>query len=252
LKNISFHLQGGLKIGICGRTGSGKSSAVLVLFRGIDQNLVTGKISIDGVDISTVPLKLLRDSMSIVTQDPFLWHGSIRENLDVTDACTDSELWEILKLVDMHEAVSALDDKLDHLVIDEESFSKGQRQLLCLARALLKKKQIIVLDESTSSMDHITDEKIRHVVDTQMQGITVLAIAHRICTLWSSNSILVLESGSVVEFDDPKVLLSNPESHFARLAATQGIYHPDLIPKGAAVKEFGDGTVIVTEDLINI
>ncbi|KAJ7216700.1 P-loop containing nucleoside triphosphate hydrolase protein [Mycena rebaudengoi] len=251
LKNLSFNLAGGLKIGICGRTGSGKSSTVLALFRGIDQHLVTGKIIIDGVDISTVPVQQLRESMSIVTQDPFLWHGSIRDNLDVTNACTDSDIWEALKLVEMYDAVSALDDKLDHLVVDEESFSKGQSQLLCLARALLRKKKIIVLDESTSSMDHITDEKIRHVVDTQMQGLTVLAIAHRIyhCQL---RQILVLDNGSVAEFDDPKILLANPESRFARLAATQGIYHPDLVPSGPAVKELSDGTVmVVTENLVD-
>ncbi|KAF7344066.1 p-loop containing nucleoside triphosphate hydrolase protein [Mycena venus] len=253
LKNLSFDLQGGLKIGICGRTGSGKSSTVLALFRGIDQHLVTGKIIIDGVDISTVPLKDLRESMSIVTQDPFLWHGSIRENLDVTNACTDSEIWETLKLVEMYDAVSALDDKLDHLVVDEESFSKGQRQLLCLARAMLRKKKIIVLDESTSSMDHLTDQKIRHVVDTQMHGLTVLAIAHRISTIVNYDKILVLDSGSVAEFDDPKVLLSNPESRFARLAATQGIYHLDLVPNGTAVKKLSDGMVmVVTEDLIDV
>ncbi|KAJ6526464.1 P-loop containing nucleoside triphosphate hydrolase protein [Mycena capillaripes] len=252
LKHLSFDLQGGLKIGICGRTGSGKSSTVLALFRGIDQHLVTGKILIDGVDISTVSLKHLRESMSIVTQDPFMWHGSIRENLDVANACADSEIWETLKLVDMYDAVSALDDKLDHLVVDEESFSKGQRQLLCLARALLRKKKIIVLDESTSSMDHITDEKIRHVVDTQMQGLTVLAIAHRISTIVNYDKILVLDSGSVAEFDDPKVLLFNPQSRFARLAATQGIYHPDHVPTGTAVKELSDGIAMVTEDLVDI
>ncbi|KAF7360909.1 hypothetical protein MSAN_01120800 [Mycena sanguinolenta] len=252
LKNLSFDLQGGQKIGICGRTGSGKSSTVLALFRGIDQHLVTGKIVIDGVDISTVPIKRLRESMSIVTQDPFLWHGSVRDNLDVTNARTDAEIWETLKLVEMYDAVSALDDKLDHLVVDEESFSKGQRQLLCLARALLRKKKIIVLDESTSSMDHITDEKIRHVVDTQMQGLTVIAIAHRISTIVNYDKILVLDNGSVAEFDSPTVLLSNPESRFARLAATQGIYHPDFVPSGAAVKDLGDGTVVVTEDLVAV
>ncbi|KAJ7747845.1 P-loop containing nucleoside triphosphate hydrolase protein [Mycena metata] len=253
LKNISFDLKGGLKIGICGRTGSGKSSTVLALFRGIDQHLVTGKIVIDGVDISTVPMHHVRESMSIVTQDPFLWHGSIRENLDVTNERTDSEIWETLKLVEMYDAVSALEDKLDHLVVDEESFSKGQRQLLCLARALLRRRKIIVLDESTSSMDHITDEKIRHVVDTQMKDLTVLAIAHRISTIVNYDKILVLDSGSIAEFDDPKVLLANPESRFARLAATQGIYHPDLVPKDAAVKELSDGTVmVVTEDLVDV
>ncbi|KAJ7653017.1 P-loop containing nucleoside triphosphate hydrolase protein [Mycena rosella] len=253
LKNLSFALEGGLKIGICGRTGSGKSSTVLSLFRGIDQHLVTGKIVIDGVDISTVPLKMLRESMSIVTQDPFLWHGSIRENLDIINERTDAEIWEALKLVEMHDAVSALDDKLDHLVVDEESFSKGQRQLLCLARALLRNKKIIVLDESTSSMDHITDEKIRHVVDSQMKGFTVIAIAHRISTIVNYDKILVLDSGSIAEFDDPTVLLSKPESRFARLAATQGIYHPDFVPKGAAVKGLSDGTVmVVTEDLVDV
>ncbi|KAF7344045.1 hypothetical protein MVEN_01694000 [Mycena venus] len=253
LQNLSFTLQGGLKIGICGRTGSGKSSTVLALFRGIDQNLVTGKIVVDGVDISTVPLKQLRDSMSIVTQDPFLWHGTIRENLDVTNACTDAEIWETLKLVEMYDAVSALDDKLDHLVVDEESFSKGQRQLLCLGRALLRKKRILVLDESTSSMDHFTDETIRHIVDTQVQGITVLAIAHRISTIVNYDKILVLDSGSVAEFDSPQVLLSNPESRFARLAATQGIYHPDLVPSNATIKKLSDGTVVVvTDDLVDV
>ncbi|KAJ6535718.1 P-loop containing nucleoside triphosphate hydrolase protein [Mycena capillaripes] len=253
LKNLSFDLQAGQKIGICGRTGSGKSSTVLSLFRGIDQHLVTGKIMIDGVDISTVSLHKLRESMSIVTQDPFLWHGSIRENLDIADSVTDSEIWETLKLVEMYDAVAALEDKLDHLVIDEESFSKGQRQLLCLARALLRKKKIMVLDESTSSMDHITDEKIRHVVDTQMQGLTVLAVAHRISTIVNYDKILVLDSGSVAEFNDPKTLLSNPESRFARLAATQGIYHPDLVPKDAAVTALSDGTVmVVTEDLVDV
>ncbi|KAJ7710388.1 P-loop containing nucleoside triphosphate hydrolase protein [Mycena rosella] len=253
LKNLSFDLQGGLKVGICGRTGSGKSSTVLALFRGIDQHLVTGKIAIDGVDIATMPLNQLRESMGIVTQDPFLWHGSIRENLDVRNERTDSEIWETLKLVEMYDAVSALDDKIDHLVVDEESFSKGQRQLLCLARALLGKKKIIVLDESTSSMDHITNEKICHVVDTQMQGLTVLAIAHRISTIVNYDKILVLENGTIAEFDAPAVLLANPESRFARLAATQGIYHPDLVPNGAAVKELGEGTVVVvTEDLVDL
>ncbi|KAJ7454282.1 P-loop containing nucleoside triphosphate hydrolase protein [Mycena galericulata] len=253
LKNLSFQLEGGLKIGICGRTGSGKSSTVLSLFRGIDQHLVTGKIVIDGIDISTVPLKRLRESMSIVTQDPFLWHGSIRENLDITNERTDAEIWEALKHVEMYEAVSALDDKLDHLVVDEESFSKGQRQLLCLARALLRNKKIIVLDESTSSMDHITDEKIRHVVDSEMKGFTVIAIAHRISTIVNYDKILVLDSGSIAEFDDPTVLLANPESRFARLAATQGIYHPDFVPDGSAIKELSDGTVmVVTEDLVDI
>ncbi|KAJ6470707.1 multidrug resistance-associated protein 5-like protein, partial [Mycena vulgaris] len=219
LTNLSFELEGGLKIGICGRTGSGKSSTVLSLFRGIDQHLVTGKIVIDGVDISTVLLKKLRESMSI--------------NLDITEERTDAEIWEALKLVEMRDAVAALDDKLDHLVVDEENFSKGQRQLLCLARAFLRNKKIIVLDKSTSSMDHITDEKIRHVVDSQIKGFTVIAIAHRISTIVNYDKILVLDSGYIAEFDEPTVLLSKPESRFARLAATQGIYHPDFVPNGA-------------------
>ncbi|KAK7045035.1 P-loop containing nucleoside triphosphate hydrolase protein [Favolaschia claudopus] len=254
LKNLSFELPGGTKIGICGRTGSGKSSTVLSLFRGIDQHLVTGKIVVDDVDISTISLQNLRASMSIVMQDPFLWHGSIRENLDVTNERPDSEIWDVLKLVEMYDTVSALDDKLDHLVVDEESFSKGQRQLLCLARALLRNKKIIVLDESTSSMDHITDEKIRLVVDTQMQGLTVLAIAHRISSIVNYDKILVLDDGSMTEFGEPLELLKNPDSRFARLAATQGIYHPDTVPPTAAVRELTDGTVLVvaTEDLVDV
>ncbi|KAF7339144.1 hypothetical protein MVEN_01991300 [Mycena venus] len=256
LKNLSFDLQGGLKIGICGRTGSGKSSTVLALFRGIDQHLVTGKIAIDGVDIATIPLNQLRSSMGIVTQDPFLWHGSIRENLDVRNERTDSEIWETLKLVEMYDAVSALDDKLDHLVVDEESFSKGQRQLLCLARALLGKKKIIVLDESTSRRVHFVFfslEQTLKLSSNAMQGLTVLAIAHRISTIVNYDKILVLENGTIAEFEAPAALLANPESRFARLAATQGIYHPDLVPNGAAVKELGEGKVmVVTEDLVDL
>ncbi|KAF8149760.1 hypothetical protein K438DRAFT_1988782 [Mycena galopus ATCC 62051] len=125
---------------------------------------------------------------------------------------------------------------------------QGGLKIGICGRALLRRKKIIVLDESTSSMDHITNEKIRHVVDTQMQGLTVLAIAHRISTI-----VQLMTRRSVAEFGDPKVLLSNPESRFARLAATQGIYHPDFVPNGAAVKELTDGTVmVVTEDLIDV
>ncbi|KAF7339150.1 hypothetical protein MVEN_01992000 [Mycena venus] len=292
LKNLSFDLQGGLKIGICGRTGSGKSSTVLALFRGIDQHLVTGKIAIDGVDIATIPLNQLRSSMGIVTQDPFLWHGSIRENLDVRNERTDSEIWETLKLVEMYDAVSALvfnssespiltlaDEtayRMTSLIISLSTRKASQRGNgscsvspgLCSVRRKSSFSMSPPQGEYTSlffhleqtpktifkrSMDHITNEKICHVVDTQMQGLTVLAIAHRISTIVNYDKILVLENGTIAEFDAPAALLANPESRFARLAATQGIYHPDLVPNGAAVKELGEGKVmVVTEDLVDL
>ncbi|KAJ7653006.1 P-loop containing nucleoside triphosphate hydrolase protein [Mycena rosella] len=240
LKNLSFALEGGLKIGICGRTGSGKSSTVLSLFRGIDQHLVTGKIVIDGVDISTVPLKTLRESMSIVTQDPFLWHGSIRENLDIINERTEPRFGKRLNslrcttqfpLCGLRTYV-VQDDKLDHLVVDEESFSKGQRQLLCLARALLRNKKIIVLDESTSRRHGPHHgQKIRHVVDSQMKGFTVIAIAHRISTIVNYDKILVLDRAPSPSSTTLRCYFLNPSRGLLGLLLLKVSTIPTLFPR---------------------
>ncbi|KAL7413440.1 P-loop containing nucleoside triphosphate hydrolase protein [Mrakia frigida] len=231
LDSVSFSLEGGKKIGICGRTGSGKSSTLLALFRAIDHGLMSGQILIDGIDISTLPLHQLRDSMSIVTQDPFLVGTlSVRDNLDLDGRYSDDEIWEALRSVGMADVISELPEKLESLaIVDEESFSKGQRQLLCLARCILRKRQIVVLDESTSSMDHLTDQMIKKVI-AEMKDQTVLAIAHRISTIIDYDLILLLDDGKVAEFDAPQTLLADPHSRFAKLAATQGIFHSSRSP----------------------
>ncbi|KAG8779497.1 hypothetical protein FRC16_003410, partial [Serendipita sp. 398] len=144
LKKISFTIKPGMKVGICGRTGSGKSSTVQALFRSVDPSLIKGRIAIDGVDISTLPLRLVRGSMSIVTQEPFLWHDSIRNNLDVESKHSDDQIWGALEQVGMKGTIQVLPEKLDAVIEDSGSFSRGERQLLCLARVLLRSRRIVV------------------------------------------------------------------------------------------------------------
>ncbi|KAF8312113.1 P-loop containing nucleoside triphosphate hydrolase protein [Clavulina sp. PMI_390] len=224
LNGISFVVRGGQKIGICGRTGSGKSSTVLSLFRAMDQSLVGGQILLDGVDIATVPLALLRNSISLVSQEPFIWHAPLREILDIDGLHSEQKLWGALDRVGLKQAISDMPDKLDTIIEDGGSLSRGQKQLLCLARILLRGSRVVVLDEATSSMDMVTDAKIKQVVDTDLADRTIVAVAHRISTIVNFDLILVLEEGRVAEFGSPKDLLQNPESHFARLAATQGLH----------------------------
>jgi len=229
LRGINFRLRGGQKLGICGRTGAGKTSMILALFRACP--LTSGKILIDGIDISTLSLQSLRSSMSVVSQDPFLWHASVRANLDAEEACTDEELWTALQRVGMSEAVSKLPDKLE-TALEEGSLSRGQRQLLCMARVLLRRRQIVVLDEATSSMDLDTDERIREIIQTDLKNQTIIAVAHRISTLCDSDLIVVLENGEITESGTPQKLLDDPESKFAQLAVSQGI-HPESVVAAA-------------------
>ncbi|KAF8312075.1 P-loop containing nucleoside triphosphate hydrolase protein [Clavulina sp. PMI_390] len=239
LKGVSFVVRGGQKIGICGRTGSGKSSTVLSLFRAMDQTLVGGQILLDGVDIATVPLALLRNSISLVSQEPFIWHAPIREILDIDGLHTEQRLWEALDRVGLKQAVADMPDKLDSVIEDGGSLSRGQKQLLCLARVLLRGSRVVVLDEATSSMDMVTDAKIKQVVDTDLADRTIVAVAHRISTIINFDLILVLEDGRVAEFGPPTDLLRNSGSQFAKLAATQGLHGGSAIPiaSGSDIQE---------------
>ncbi|QRW13806.1 ABC transporter [Ceratobasidium sp. AG-Ba] len=224
LEGLSFEVQAGLRVGICGRTGSGKSSLINALFRFVDPELVHGEISINGTSITNIPLHTLRSSMSIVPQDPFLWHSTIRQNLDVNEAFTEDQIWQSLERVGMKDAVNALEDKLDTILQDSVALSRGQRQLLCIARALLQKRQIVVLDEASSSMDRETDEKIQKVMREDLRNCTVLAVAHRIATVIDFDMVLVLDDGKLVESGEPRVLLSKSSNQFAKLANSQGLY----------------------------
>ncbi|KAJ7060884.1 P-loop containing nucleoside triphosphate hydrolase protein, partial [Mycena amicta] len=222
VKNVSFTVDSGKKIAICGRSGSGKSSLILALFRAIDPSLISGKILLDDIDTQTISLRKLRNSFSLVFQTPFIWQAPLRHNLDPRHIHTDKDIWLALERVGMSEAVSALTDKLESVLEDGGSLSSGQRQLLCLARVLLRRGDVIVLDEASSSLDTETDAKIRDVVRTDLRSATVLTVAHRIETIVEYDTVLVLDGGKVVELGAPAELLARG-GRFAALAQSQGV-----------------------------
>nr|XP_006820966.1 PREDICTED: ATP-binding cassette sub-family C member 9-like [Saccoglossus kowalevskii] len=216
LHDITVHFKSGEKIGVCGRTGSGKSSLTLALFRVIDT--FKGTITIDGIDISQVPLLTLRNRIAIIPQDPVLFSGTIRFNLDPLEQIADEKLWEALEIAQLKLIVLDLDDQLDAEVSEGgENFSVGQRQLFCLARAFLRNARILIMDEATASIDMKTDSILQNVVATSFTNITVITIAHRVATIMDSDTILVLSDGKIVEYDTPANLMKIEGSLFASL-----------------------------------
>ncbi|XP_030855894.1 ABC transporter C family member 8 [Strongylocentrotus purpuratus] len=216
LKGISLSVPSQAKIGICGRTGSGKSSFTLALFRMIQT--CQGRIVIDGIDIATVPLLSLRQRLSIIPQDAFLFTGTIRNNLDPTSGKADPDLWQALGIAQLKDVVHQLEGGLDYEVSEGgDNFSVGQRQLFCLARAFLRNSKIVIMDEATASIDHETDRILQDAVADIFQDRTVLTIAHRVGTILDSDTILTLRDGAVIEFDSPSVLLERDDSVFASL-----------------------------------
>jgi len=209
LKGISVNIKGGEKIGVVGRTGSGKSSLMNALFRITELEPDGGKILIDGIDISSVGLGLLRLNLSIIPQDPVMFSNTVRYNLDPFGEKSEYELWEALKKVQLAEAIAVLPDGLDEQVTEGgENFSQGQRQLLCIARSLLRKPKILVMDEATASIDNTTDAAIQQMIRENFASATILTIAHRLNTIMDSDRVLVLDDGRVAEFDSPSTLLS--------------------------------------------
>ena len=211
LSGLNMHVKGGERIGIVGRTGAGKSSIMSTLFRLVE--LSSGSITIDGLDISTIGLHDLRSRLAIIPQDPTLFKGTIRSNLDPFGEHTDLELWSALRQSDLVTEEAAIDDKspgrihLDGIVEDEGlNFSLGQRQLMALARALVRGSQIIVCDEATSSVDMETDEKIQKTIATGFKGKTLLCIAHRLRTIINYDRICVMDQGKIAELDTPENL----------------------------------------------
>lgn len=223
LKDISITINPCEKIGICGRTGAGKSSLLLALFRIIEP--CSGKILIDGVDITEIGLHDLRSSIAIVPQSPDLFEGTLRENIDPLGEHQDVDIWTALQHVHLKSYVEDLPQGLDSPVQEGgASLSAGQRQLLCFARALLYKSKILVLDEATSAVDLDTDSEIQDIIrGPTFKDVTILTIAHRLNTIIDYDRILVLAEGSVTEFDSPTTLLANKSSHFYEMAHEAGL-----------------------------
>ncbi|XP_039496038.1 multidrug resistance-associated protein 1 isoform X9 [Drosophila santomea] len=217
LRGVSFNIQGGEKVGIVGRTGAGKSSLTLALFRIIEA--AGGRISIDGVDIASMGLHMLRSRLTIIPQDPVLFSGSLRINLDPFEIKTDDEIWEALELSHLKSFVKSLAAGLNHEISEGgENLSVGQRQLVCLARALLRKTKVLVLDEATAAVDLETDDLIQKTIRTEFKECTVLTIAHRLNTILDSDKVIVLDKGQITEFASPTELLDNPKSAFYSMA----------------------------------
>ena len=223
LKKINIELNPGEKIGIIGRTGSGKSSLTLSLFRIIEA--FEGKIEIDGFNIHDVPLKKLRRSISIVPQEPFLLEGTLKTNLDPLNLYTESEIDEVLKNVKLYEMLehdSANKDTIFNGINTEikeygNNLSFGCRQLLCVARAILRKSKVIILDEVTSSVDQKTEDIITNAVDSMFKDSTVITIAHRINTVKSCDRVIIMDEGEIIEVGNPDMLIKDTNSKFYTL-----------------------------------
>lgn len=215
LKNISFKADSKEKIAVVGRTGAGKSSLVAAFFRLAEPH---GEILIDQVNTLTLNIQCCRQAMSVITQDPVLFSGTLRRNLDPFGSFEDSQLWTSLEEVGLKSFVQDLPGSLDYALADFGSnFSAGERQLFCLARALLEKNKIIIMDEATANVDFETDQSIQGVIRSKCGDCTVITIAHRLSTVMDYDKVMVLHRGQMLEFDSPNALLSDEDSAFSQL-----------------------------------
>eukprot|EP00930_Biecheleria_cincta_P033436 TRINITY_DN23167_c0_g1_i3.p1 TRINITY_DN23167_c0_g1~~TRINITY_DN23167_c0_g1_i3.p1 ORF type:complete len:1287 (+),score=197.43 TRINITY_DN23167_c0_g1_i3:74-3934(+) len=221
LDNLSVSLHGREKVGLVGRTGSGKSTIMGALFRLVE--LESGQILLGGVDIAKVGLALLRKQITIVPQDPILFSGQLRKNIDPTGACDDAAICGVLRRCGLEEFAQSLQKGLD-IAVEEggTNFSVGERQMLCLARALLRDAAVLCLDEATANVDPVSDQKIQRVLEHELHDCLVLTIAHRLHTVLHSNRILVLERGRLAQIGSPRELLAQP-GIFQQLADQAGV-----------------------------
>lgn len=222
LDEVSFKVEPAEKIGVVGRTGAGKSSLAIAIYRLV--NAESGVIRIAGKNTAGIGLKRLRSHLSIIPQDPILFIGSLRYNLDPFDRHSEAELWQALEKAHIKDTVSELEDKLETTVKEGGSnFSVGERQLLCIARALLRNSKILILDEATAAIDTQTDQKIQATMREAFHDCTIITIAHRLNTILDYDKILVMDCGQVHEFDAPASLLQDTESMFYKMAAAANL-----------------------------
>jgi len=220
LNGPSFSILGGEKCGVCGRTASGKSTLLVCLFRLVE--LRGGSIYIDGVDISSIPLASLRSKLAIIPQDPVLFTGSLRYNLDPSDEHTDEEIMATLRACSMAGPVeSHAEGLLRPLEEGGSNLSAGQRQLACMARALLRRARVLVLDEATASIDMETDDVIQQTLRERLGGVTVVTIAHRLNTILDYDKVLVMDKGKLAEMGSPAELKERPDGKFRALLERQ-------------------------------
>ncbi|KAF9430894.1 hypothetical protein BGZ76_000670 [Entomortierella beljakovae] len=243
LHDLSLDIQGGEKIGVVGRTGAGKSSIMMALFRLVEPS--KGTMEIDGVDISKIGLFDLRTRLAIIPQDPVLFSGTIRSNLDPFEMRTDQELWEVLERSDLKNYVANTEGGLESQVSEfGENLSVGQRQLLCLARAMLTHARVIIMDEATASVDVATDVMLQKAIRVDFANSTVLTIAHRLNTVIDYSRVLVLDHGEIKEFDTPANLLSRPDSIFSSMVDETGPANAALLRSLAIAAAEGNSIAV--------
>ncbi|XP_046595715.1 ATP-binding cassette sub-family C member 4 isoform X3 [Neodiprion lecontei] len=218
LKGLNLNIRPGWKVGVVGRTGAGKSSLISALFRLVGDGL-DGEIFLDGISTKTIGLNDLRSRISIIPQEPILFSASLRYNLDPFEQYSDAELWNSIREVELGGVISSLDFSVAG---GGANFSVGQRQLICLARAILRNNRLLVLDEATANVDPNTDALIQRTIRRRFVDCTVLTVAHRLNTIMDSDRVLVMDGGRIVEFDHPHLLLKNRDGYFSQMVQQTG------------------------------
>jgi ABC-type multidrug transport system fused ATPase/permease subunit len=222
LKDLTFTIEGKKKIGIVGRTGAGKSSIMTALLRLCD--IESGRVLIDKIDTAELQRKTLRQQIAVIPQDPILFQGSVRYNLDPFDKYSDESLWDALEQSNLKNKISKLKKNLlSNVDAEGENFSVGEKQLICLTRAILRKNKILLLDEATASVDVETDALIQASIRTTFSKCTVLTIAHRLNTIANYDRVVVMSGGKVEEFDTPANLMKDKNSMFYNMMKASGI-----------------------------
>jgi len=241
LKNLNLTIHHGEKIGVVGRTGSGKSTTLLALFRII--NPASGSITIDRINTMDMHLSTIRSALTIIPQEPTLFTGTVRYNIDPADQYTDEEIWSALKLTHLDTVIHQIDGELYGIVTEGgDNFSVGQRQLICMVRALLRHSRIICMDEATASVDIQTDCLIQEMIRSQFQDCTIITVAHRLHTIMDSDRVIAMRAGELVEFDKPINLIRNhPDGLFASMVAAAN---------DASLIQLAEGKMSVTQALI--